>query len=135
MRLFTYAACAALVTVPMAAPAQPVHEGWGDARTVTVELSSFKFTPARIVLDHGRRYRLHLVNSASGGHNFSAAGFFSGASIAPEDRGRIVGGEVSLRGGESVDIRLVAPAPGQYKVRCTHFMHGAFGMKGEIVVS
>ena len=136
MRHFTYAVCAVLaMSSSVAVPAQPIERGWADARAVTVELSNFRFTPATIMMEHGHRYRLHLVNTASGAHDFSASSFFADATVAPEDRTKIAKGEVSLHGGESVDIRLIAPAAGTYKVRCTHFMHGALGMKGKIVVS
>lgn len=135
MRHIAYAVCAAMALSSIAAPAQPAHGDWTDARIVTVELSNFRFSPASIALEHGRRYRIHLVNGASGGHDFSAPSFFSAATVAPEDRARLAGGKVALHGGESVDIRLIAPAAGTYKVRCTHFMHGAFGMNGQIVVS
>jgi uncharacterized cupredoxin-like copper-binding protein len=104
------------------------------AQTVTVELSSFKFTPSVLTLQHGTRYRLHLVNRAKGGHDFEARAFFENSTVAPQDQGKIERGKVDLGGGDIVDIRLVPNVAGSYRLRCTHFMHGAFGMKGTIVV-
>ncbi|WP_327752402.1 cupredoxin domain-containing protein (plasmid) [Sphingobium sp. SJ10-10] len=116
------------------AGAQPVADSWSGARLVTIQLSSFRFEPADIVLEHGQPYRLHFVNNASGGHDFAGKEFFAQARIRPEDAARISGGRVELSGGESVDIHLIAPSPGRYKIRCTHFMHSMLGMTGRIVV-
>jgi uncharacterized cupredoxin-like copper-binding protein len=107
---------------------------WGTARPLTLTLSSFKFDPSEIVLEHGVRYDLHLVNTSSGGHDFAAKDFFARAQIMPQDMAKVRSGSVEVGGGESVELRLIAPAPGSYKLRCTHFMHGAFGMKGRIIV-
>lgn len=116
-----------------AAPAQDA--GWSDAARVEIGLANFKFVPATITLHHGQRYVLHLVNQASGGHDFVAREFFAAATIAPADRAKIAKGEIELDGGDSADIRVTAPAaPGRYSVHCSHFMHAAFGMKGTIVV-
>ena len=105
------------------------------AAAVEIELSSFKFRPATLQLEHGRDYVLHFVNTSSGGHDFSARSFFDAATIAPEDRAKLDKGSVDLEGGEEARIHLTAPAPGHYKVRCSHFMHSTMGMTGEIVVS
>lgn len=112
--------------------AQPSHQE--PAQTVTVELSSFKFTPAKLTLQRGRSYKFHFVNASSGGHNFGAEKFFLASSIADEDQRKIVGGKIELRGGESIDINLIPGQAGTFKIRCSHFMHGAFGMKGTIIV-
>lgn len=123
----------AMLLCAAAAPAQDM--GWSDAPRVEVDLANFKFVPATITLHHGQRYVLHLVNQASGGHDFVAREFFAAATIDPADRAKIAKGEVELDGGDSADIRVAAPtAPGSYPVHCSHFMHAAFGMKGTIVV-
>lgn len=101
---------------------------------VTVELSSFKFTPKALTLRQGQRYRLHLVNTASGGHDFVAKEFFAASTIAPEDRDKIRDGRIDLHGEEAVDVILTPNRAGTYKVHCSHFMHSTFGMTGEIVV-
>jgi uncharacterized cupredoxin-like copper-binding protein len=44
------------------------------------------------------------------------------------------GGKVELGPGQSQDLLLVPRAPGTYKLECTHFLHGLFGMTGTIVV-
>jgi plastocyanin len=106
----------------------------GPSQSITVQLSSFKFRPATLTLTHGRPYVIHFTNTSSGGHDFVAKDFFAAATIAPEDRSKVVKGGVSLGGGESTDIHLVPNTPGTYKSHCSHFMHSGFGMKGQVVV-
>jgi uncharacterized cupredoxin-like copper-binding protein len=115
-------------------PLSALNAQGGAAETVSVELSSFKFTPSVLRLQHGHAYRLHLSNASSGGHDFSAPGFFAASAIAPEDRGKVTGGKVKLSGHQAVDITLTPQKAGSYAVTCTHFMHSGFGMKGQITV-
>ncbi|HKY80405.1 MAG TPA: copper-binding protein, partial [Sphingobium sp.] len=91
------------------ASAQSATDNWSGARPMTLTLSSFKFAPSDVVLEHGVPYRLHFVNSSTGGHDFAAKTFFQQAQVMPEDRAKIRGGRVELGGGESVDVRLIAP--------------------------
>lgn len=123
-----------LAPVQAASQAPPAAPDWAHAEIVTVRLSSFHFAPATIRLKAGRIYDLHLENQSSGGHDFAARQFFTAARIMDADLGKVVRGKVSIDGATSIDVRVVAPPAGTYKLRCTHFMHGAFGMTGEIVV-
>ena|SRR5918996_5143325 len=102
--------------------------------TVNVQLSSFKFTPRTIVLDHGKPYVLRLYNGSKDGHNFVAPSFFAAARVAPDDRRWIAEGEVEVPPGQRREIRLTAPAAGRYKVKCTHRFHKLLGMSGTIIV-
>jgi plastocyanin len=106
---------------------------WAAAKQVDVVLADFDFAPKAIQLQQGQPYRLHFVNQGSGGHNFSAPEFFAGAQIDPADAGALTKGGIELKKGESRDVRVI-PSAGSYKVKCTHFMHSAFGMKGSITV-
>ncbi|MBO9621178.1 MAG: cupredoxin domain-containing protein [Sphingomonas sp.] len=99
---------------------------------VDVALSNFRFTPATIALHHGQPYLLHLTSH--GGHSFAAKEFFAAATMPAADRAKLAGGKVELDDGESVDIHFVAPAPGNYRIKCTHFLHAGFGMTGAFVV-
>ena len=99
-------------------------------QTVEVRLSSFEFTPATLRLAAGRPVTLHLVNDGSGGHNFAAPEFFAAARGV---QGPVARGGVEVAGHASVNIRLT-PARGTYRLRCTHTLHTAFGMTGQIVV-
>lgn len=98
--------------------------------TVEIQLSSFDFTPSAIHLQAGHRVTLHLVNSGNGGHNFAAPEFFAAATGVS---GPVANGTIEVRGHQSVDVTLT-PAAGAYHLRCTHTMHSAFGMRGEITV-
>lgn len=124
----------ALALLALTSSARAAPPDLSSAQEVDVQLSNFAFTPATIELASGHPYRLHLVNKADGGHNFAAPEFFAAAQVAPQDQARIKKGTVDLKQGETADIRLVAPAPGSYKLHCSHFMHSTFGMTGEIVV-
>ena len=96
------------------------------ATPLAVTLSNFRFDPAVIRLVHGRPYVLRLVNQSDGGHNFVAPDFLAAARV-----GR---GKIEVPGNGTVDVALVAPAAGRYKVKCTHFTHTMRGMKGTIIV-
>lgn len=106
---------------------------FANAQPVEVTLSNFKFTPNHIRLRAGTPYALHLINVASGGHDFAAPEFFAAAKVAPEDAAVIADGEVALAGGASRTVRLI-PAAGTYKLTCTHPGHALLGMTGDIVV-
>jgi uncharacterized cupredoxin-like copper-binding protein len=118
----------------LAALSSPLPAQDSAPAIVTVELSSFKFVPEMVELEHDKPYVLRLVNISGGGHNFAAKGFFAAARVDPADQPKVRGGRVEVGGGEQVDIHLTAPAPGTYKLRCSHFLHTPFGMTGQIVV-
>ena len=113
-----------LLALPAVTAAQPA------AQSVEIDLSNFDFTPSTIRLRAGEPVVLHLVNTAHGGHNFAAPEFFAAASGVS---GPVTDGKVELHGAQSVDVH-VTPARGHYHLRCTHTMHTAFGMSGEIEV-
>lgn len=126
--LLAFALLGVASTAPAATP------DWQQAEVVQITLSNFAFTPAALHLHKGQAYRLHFINEGSGGHNFSAPEFFKAAQIDSDDAGKLNRGTVDLEKGEARDIRLV-PAAGSYAVKCTHFMHTTFGMKGTIDVN
>ena len=117
----------------MMAASQPQPQS--QPQQIDVQLSNFKFAPPDIAMSAGQPYVLHLTNTADGGHDFAAKSFFTAADVAPEDRAKIKDGKIELKGGESVDIHLTAPAAGSYEVHCSHFLHASFGMVGKITVS
>lgn len=115
-----------------AASAPPVAGiDWTKAERVEVMLSNFAFAPRSLHLKAGQPYVLHFTNAGSGGHNFSAPEFFASAQypsgVGPDD------GVVELHKGASADVSLV-PVAGQYKLKCSHFLHATMGMTGDIVV-
>src|SRR3954468_1143597 len=101
---------AAAASAGLAAPAfaQP---DWSHAQRVEVKLANFSFTPSTIHLRAGQPVVLHLVNTASGGHDFSAPKFFDAAQVRPADRAKMdEEGDVELRGHETADVALVPKA-------------------------
>lgn len=116
-----------LLVVPVAALSQPAP------RTFEVRLTSFDFTPAEIRLRAGQPIQLRLTNPGSGGHNFAAPDFFRTASIAPGQNVAIRNGAIEVPSRQSVTV-LLTPTRGEYRLRCTHTLHSAFGMRGRIVV-
>jgi uncharacterized cupredoxin-like copper-binding protein len=108
-------------------PPQPAAE------IVSVRLSNFAFTPRQVHLRLGVPVRLHLMNDSSGGHSFSAPEFFAASTFPsgapPRD------GKIEVGAGGSADLVLVPGVAGTFKVECTHFLHGLFGMTGSIMVS
>jgi len=102
-------------------------------RTVEVRLTSFDFTPKTIHLHAGQPVTLRLVNPGNGGHDFSAPQFFAAAQIPAGQTAAIERGSIEVHGHQTVTVQLT-PARGSYRLRCTHRLHSAFGMHGEIVV-
>ena len=119
----------ALAQFGFAGPAQAQ-----DAQIVTVTLTSYAFTPNAIDLKANVPVKLHLINSAEKGHNFSAPEFFAASAIAPADQSKIEDGAVEVDGGQSVDVTVTPGKPGRYDLKCTHFMHTTLGMTGTITV-
>jgi plastocyanin len=101
---------------------------------VQIVLSNFSFTPNILRLQRNTSYVLHLMNNASGGHAFSSPELFAAVTVAPEDRGKIMGGKIEIPAVQTVDIAITPMTAGTYPVVCTHFLHQSFGMHGSAVV-
>jgi uncharacterized cupredoxin-like copper-binding protein len=123
----------ASVTKPPPAISQPASASAG-AQTVTVTLSNFAFEPDHLRLKAGVPVRLRLVNESSGAHDFSAPAFFAASSFPP-GTAEPKDGDIDVAGHETVEINLIPRTAGAYRLRCTHFLHGLFGMHGSIEVS
>ena len=102
-------------------------------KRVEVILADFSYSPQTVRLRPDEQVVLRLTNRGSGGHNFAAPEFFAKAQLEPASAALARKGKVEVKKGASVDLTLI-PAAGRYKLKCTHFLHGSFGMKGEIVV-
>lgn len=95
-----------------------------------IELKSYSYNPAPIHLKAGQAVTLHFMNQAGKAHDFTARRFFASARIVS---GQAAGGEVELAAGKSAAVTLI-PAPGRYKVHCSHLIHKQLGMATEIIV-
>ncbi|WP_309661122.1 cupredoxin domain-containing protein [Sphingomonas sp.] len=118
-------ATAALATLSLgSAQAQPA------APVQVINLASYSFSPAPIVLHAGIPVTLQFVNRAGKGHDFTAKLFFRSARILA---GSVEGGEIELRPGQTANVTLI-PAAGRYNVRCSHAFHNMLGMHTTILV-
>jgi uncharacterized cupredoxin-like copper-binding protein len=97
-------------------------------------LSNYAFAPSTLNLQAAATYQLHLTNSGSRDHNFSAPAFFAAARIAPDDQSKVQKGSVEVANGQSIDITVTAGPAGTFPVECTHFMHKSMGLHGSIIV-
>jgi len=101
---------------------------------IQVTLSNFSFAPNMLRLQRNMSYAIHLMNSASGGHSFSAPAFFAAVTVAPQDQAKIANGKVEIPAGQTVDITVTPMTAGTYPIVCTHFLHSTFGMRGNAVI-
>jgi plastocyanin len=104
-----------------AQPAAPVR---------VINVVSYYYAPAPIVLRAGVPVTLQFVNRAGKGHDFTAAKFFASSRILS---GRVDGGEVELRAGQVANVTLI-PAAGRYNAHCSHPFHKMLGMHTTILV-
>ena len=117
-------------------PMQPAAASidWNAAKTVTVKMTDFDFTPSKVSFEAAQPVKLTLVNDGTDRHDFSAPAFFTGAALRQGSTGP-AGGKISLAKGQSAEIDLVPGAPGTYPLTCTEFLHEMFGMTGTITVT
>jgi plastocyanin len=120
----------ATAAAPVAQSAVPTGRA---GETVTVVLTDFSFSPDHITLRADVPVRLRLVNQSSGGHDFSAPGFFASSSFPPGSKAP-PGGKIEVDTQQTVEIALTPLMPGNYPVECTHFLHSLFGMTATIEV-
>jgi plastocyanin len=119
------AAVAALSLFAVAsAQAQPT------APVQVINVQSYYYNPAPIVLRAGVPVTLQFVNRAGKGHDFTAEKFFRSSRILA---GQVGDGEVELRPGQVANVTLV-PAAGRYNVHCSHPFHKILGMHTTILV-
>lgn len=123
--VFSRLAAALLLSVLAAGPAA------AQPATLTVTVWSFGFAPRPIHLAAGRPVTLVFVNRSGSSHDFTAREFFANSAIRA---GSAYGGEVELRGHETMSITLV-PRAGTYPAHCSHFLHSQLGMNDLIVVN
>lgn len=125
MFAFRVAATAALSILSFgsaqAQPAAPVR---------IINVASYSYAPAPIMLQAGRPVTLQFVNRAGKGHDFTATSFFRSARILS---GHVEDGEVELRPGQIATVTLI-PAAGRYNAHCSHPFHKMLGMHTTILV-
>jgi len=138
--LRTLAAIASFSTLLLASPALaqnvPVPDApdWSKATTVPLAIANYQFTPGALQFHANLPYRFRLTNNAGGGHSFDAPEFFAAVTVAPEDRAKIVKGEIEVESGKTVEVKFVPTVAGTYRFHCSHFLHASLGMTGTVVV-
>jgi len=107
-----------------AAPAAPAPAGGGaqaapagDVREITVEATSFKFTPSSFSVKAGERVRVTVINRDIF-HTFTI---------------RDLGVDLSLQGGQTGTVEFVADKAGTYEIICKP--HVRLGMVGTLEVN
>lgn len=113
--------------------ATPIGAQSSAPQRFEVVLADFNFSPQSVRLPANQKITLHIANRGSGGHNFAAPEFFAKAQLEPASAALVRKGKLEVKKGQSVDL-VLTPAAGRYKLKCSHFLHSGFGMKGEIVV-
>jgi len=140
LNLRTLAAIASFSTLLLASPAfaqnVPVPDApdWSKATTVPLAITNYHFTPDALQFHANLPYRFRLTNNAGGGHSFDAPEFFAAVTVAPEDRAKIVKGEIEVESGQTVEVKFVPTVAGTYRFHCSHFLHASLGMTGTVVV-
>ena len=120
-------------TLPLCAAALLAFSPAQAVQTVAVQvinLVSYSYAPTPIRLRAGQPVTLQFLNRSRSSHDFTARRFFRSARILS---GRVVNGEIDLRGGQSASVTLI-PAPGRYPVHCGHPFHKVLGMRSTIIV-
>ena len=81
------------------------------ARSVTVRLSDFAFTPDHLAFEAGTPVRLILVNAGSGTHDFAAPRFFATVAYR-QGTDPVAGGDLTPAQWDQLITRIAAlPAP------------------------
>jgi uncharacterized cupredoxin-like copper-binding protein len=101
--------------------------------------NELKFSPDRVQLVAGKKYKLLLSNSSPQKHYFTAREFASNSWTQKVDAGNVeIKGaiqELELRPNTTAAWVLVPMKPGKYQLRCTIPGHTEAGMIGTITVN
>jgi uncharacterized cupredoxin-like copper-binding protein len=113
---------------------------WDTAKTVTIELSEFAFTPKDISLEAGQPYVLEVVNKGTVKHEFTAGDFFRTvatrkAETAESEVKVPFFTEIEVFAGKKAEIFLIPLIPGTYALVCEIEGHFEAGMFGTITVT
>jgi uncharacterized cupredoxin-like copper-binding protein len=126
-------ACALLLIVLGSLAALPAWAvDWGQAQTVTMSETEYRFSPNKLTLRRGEPYRLHLENRGKELHEFTAPEFIRSAEIHNPEVLNADKTEIVVKPGEAKDLLFVPKAAGRYRFICAD--HDWAGMVGKITV-
>jgi len=105
------------------AKVQPAASMTSGGSIITIEASSYKFSPSEIQVEKPGLLAVEVKNVSNSEHNFTI-----------EDlHGKILK-SVAIRPGGSAIINVELTERGVYKFYCNKTFHSTFGMKGQIRV-
>ena len=112
---------------------------WSKAKSVTISLSEFSFTPEKFEFQQGIPYQLRLENKGDREHDFTSEGFFKAVAVQKlsSRKGDVISPylrKVVLKPKSVKELYFVAVKPGSYDLECSVFLHAVFGMEGRIIV-
>lgn len=108
-----------------------------SGQEIVVKATEFAFSPARIQLRVGRRYRLVLVNAGAMPHDIFLERFphtMHGDAPLPRQTADDAPMRILAEPGRVATIDFTPTAPGLYKVFCSITGHEEQGMKAVITV-
>ncbi len=105
---------------------------WAHAEAMTVVMVDNRFQPDHLTFRAGQPYTLHLENHGKEMHEFTAPAFLKAATVRDKRLLANGGTDIVVQPGASVSIALIAPAKGQYNLKCAD--HDWDGMVGSITV-
>jgi len=113
---------------------------WDTAKTVTIEMAEFAFTPKDITLEAGQPYILEVVNKGTVKHEFTAGDFFRTVATRKAETAETevkvpFFTEIEVFAGKKAELFLIPLIPGTYKLVCEIEGHLEAGMFGTITVT
>ncbi len=113
---------------------------WDTAKTVTIDMSEFAFTPKDVTLEAGQPYVLEVVNTGTVKHEFTAGDFFRTvatrkAETAESEVKVPFFTEIEVFAGKKAELYLIPLVPGTYDLLCEIEGHYEAGMFGTITVT
>lgn len=133
--LFVIILAAALVLLSACGGSEP--EAVEEPESVTfnfVSTDEFKWNPASVTVQTGAEVNIVLENQGALEHNWILAR--EGVDVATaSDADALYGANVGyVQGGETGNLKFIAPGPGKYLYVCTVAGHAAGGMVGDFIV-
>jgi uncharacterized cupredoxin-like copper-binding protein len=115
-----------------AAPISAQQVDWGQAETLDVIATDYRFEPNHLALHRGQPYRLHFVNHGTELHEFNAAAMFKQSVIRNPEALNRDKTELQVQPGQEKDLYFLPQQSGAFPLTCPD--HDWAGMTGEITV-
>jgi uncharacterized cupredoxin-like copper-binding protein len=103
------------------------------AKSVTVRMTEYMFSPDHLTFQRGVLYRLHLANQGKEIHEFTAPEFIAAIDLKNPSALGAYTNQFAVDPGQTKDVFFIPLKPGRYKLVCAD--HDWAGMIGEIVIT